>query len=205
MHEQGSIEWKKERLGKLTASRFADAIAKTRNGWGASRDNYMAELVVERLTGAPYIGFKSQAMVRGTEMEPTARLAYELLTGNDVEQTGFIHHPNIPMSGASADGLVGNDGMIEIKCPETKTHIETLITGTISRRHILQCQWNMACRPERRWVDFVSFDDRMPEPMSIFIKRIPRDTQEIKDLEVLAEDFLKELETQVEALRKKYG
>lgn len=200
---QGSPEWFAERVGKVTASRVADVVARTKSGWGASRANYMAELIAERLTGAKSEGFVNAAMQHGIDTEPQARDAYSFYAGVDVEQVGFIAHPTIEMSGASPDGLVGNDGLVEIKCPSTATHIDTLLDGKIPERYVLQMQWQMACTG-RKWCDFVSFDPRMPESMRLFIKRVERDENLIASLEKDVELFLREVETKVAALRSVY-
>lgn len=200
---QGSPEWFAERVGKVTASRVADVVARTKSGWGASRANYMAELIAERLTGAKSEGFVNAAMQHGIDTEPQARDAYSFYAGVDVEQVGFIAHPTIEMSGASPDGLVGNDGLVEIKCPSTATHIDTLLDGKVPERYVLQMQWQMACTG-RKWCDFVSFDPRMPESMRLFIKRVERDEKLIASLEKDVELFLREVETKVAALRSLY-
>lgn len=200
---QGSPEWFAERVGKVTASRVADVVARTKSGWGASRANYMAELIAERLTGVKSEGFVSAAMQHGIDTEPQARDAYSFYAGVDVEQVGFIAHPTIEMSGASPDGLVGNDGLVEIKCPSTATHIDTLLDGKVPERYVLQMQWQMACTG-RKWCDFVSFDPRMPESMRLFIKRVERDENLIASLEKDVELFLREVETKVAALRSVY-
>lgn len=200
---QGSPEWFAERVGKVTASRVADVVARTKSGWGASRANYMAELIAERLTGAKSEGFVNAAMQHGIDTEPQARDAYSFYAGVDVEQVGFIAHPTIEMSGASPDGLVGNDGLVEIKCPNTATHIDTLLDGKVPERYVLQMQWQMACTG-RKWCDFVSFDPRMPESMRLFIKRVERDEKLIASLEKDVELFLREVEAKVAALRSMY-
>lgn len=200
---QGGPEWFAERVGKVTASRVADVVARTKSGWGASRANYMAELIAERLTGAKSEGFVNAAMQHGIDTEPQARDAYSFYAGVEVEPVGFIAHPTIPMSGASPDGLVGNDGLVEIKCPSTATHIDTLLDGKVPERYVLQMQWQMACTG-RKWCDFVSFDPRMPESMRLFIKRVERDENLIASLEKDVELFLREVETKVAALRSMY-
>lgn len=200
---QGSPEWHAIRLGKVTASRVADVIAKTKNGPAASRKNYMAELVIERLTGHVADGYTSAAMQWGTDTEPQARLAYELHRNTDVVQVGFIHHPHIADSGASPDGLVGDDGLVEIKCPQSATHMETLDSGIVPAKYITQMQWQMACTG-RGWCDFVSFDPRFPAPMQFFVKRVERDDEIIRMLEDEVEQFLTELREIVERLRAKY-
>jgi putative phage-type endonuclease len=206
MIEQGSIEWHAQRCGKVTASRVADLIAKTKTGWGASRANYMAELVAERLTGVPAVGFVNAAMQWGTDTEPQARAAYEFFTDRTVELAGFVDHPHIPYTGASPDGYVGADGLIEIKCPSTATHIETLLYGDfgVAQKYVTQMQWQMACTG-RKWCDFVSFDPRMPGNMQMFLRRIERDDKQIADLEHEVSVFLTELMAKVNALTERYG
>lgn len=202
--EQGSAEWHAMRLGCVTASRVSDVIAKTKTGWGASRGNYLAQLVAERLTGAVAESYSNAAMQWGTDTEPQARLAYEFRTDATVEQIAFIEHPSIPMSGASPDGLVGDDGLVEIKCPQTATHIETLKSGKVPAKYRTQMQWQMACTG-RAWCDFVSFDPRMPENMALWIERVTRDDDEIAELERLVTDFLAELDATVAELERLYG
>ena len=193
MIEQGTPEWFAQRLGKVTASRVADIIAKTKTGAAASRGNYMAQLVAERLTGQPAESFKSAAMQFGTETEPMARMAYETQIGMLVDEVAMIPHPTIEMSGASPDGLVGHDGLVEIKCPNTSTHIETLLDEKVPSKYVTQMMWQMACTG-RSWCDFVSFDPRMPEDMQLFIKRVPRDNEMIASLEAEVVKFLGELD-----------
>ena len=202
--EQRSDSWFAERLGKATASRIADVVARTKTGWGASRANYMAELVAERLTGVKAAGFTNAAIQHGIDTEPKARMAYEFMFDVDVEQVGFIPHPYIEMSGASPDGRVGKPGLIEIKCPNTATHIDTLLGKAIDKKYIIQVQWQMACE-EREYCDFVSYDPRLPETMAFFCKRIERDDDHIKMLERDVSDFLAEVSEKVEALEAKYA
>lgn len=202
---QGSPEWFAERLGKVTASRVADVIAKTKSGPAASRANYMGQLIAERLTGEVQESYSNAAMQWGTDQEPNARAAYEFRTDATVELIGFAPHPTILMSGASPDGLVGPDGLVEFKCPNTATHIETLLGHSTPGKYITQCQWQMACKPERKWCDYVSFDPRMPESMSLFIARVDRDNRLIADLEAQVRDFLAELEQKVSELKAQYA
>lgn len=197
---QGTEAWFEAKLGKVSASRIKHVMAKTtKGGWGADRDNYMAELVVERLTGKRSETFVNAAMEWGTMQEPHARAAYSFMLDVDVVEVGFIDHPRIPMSGASPDGLVGKRGMIEIKCPSTKTHIATLRRGTAPTDYVDQMQWQMACT-DREWVHFVSFDPRLPEPLNLFIKRVERNEARIMVLEKAVIDFLEELNQVVESL-----
>lgn len=201
---QGTDDWIKARLGKATASRIADVVAKTKSGWGASRDNYAAELITERLTRIQYPTYTNAAMKWGTEQEPKARAAYAFYVNQPVEQVGFIDHPKIKMSGASADGLVGKAGGVEFKCPETKAHLAACEGATVDGKYITQIQWNMACRPERNWFDWVSFDPRVPEEMQLVVVRVYRDAQIINTLEGEVDKFLAEIDKRVAALTKKF-
>ena len=201
---QGSPEWKAQRLGKVTASRVADVVAKTKSGWGASRANYMAQLVAERLTGVPGDSYTNAAMQWGIDHEPDARAAYEFHRDAEVVECGFIEHPNLNQTGASPDGLVAEDGQVEIKCPQTATHIETLKGRSVPSKYIMQIQWQLACTG-RAWCDFVSFDPRMPEHMRLFVRRVPRDERLITELssEIIA--FLVEVNDTVAELNRLYG
>ena len=201
---QGSDQWHIDRLGKVTASRVADVMAKTRSGPSASRKNYMAELVAERLTGTWEEGFVSGPMKWGTETEPLGRAEYEIRTGQMVEQVGFIDSPEIKMFGGSPDGLVGKDGGIEIKCPNTATHIEALLTGVVDRKYIIQVQSLMAITG-RAWWDFVSFDPRLPAELSYWQARIMRDDKFIDEIEGEVRGFLAELDDLEKKLRGMMG
>lgn len=196
---QGSPEWFAIRIGKVTASRVAEVVAKTKSGPSASRANYMAELIAERLTGETAPSFTNAAMQWGTEKEPDARAAYEFRTDTEIAQIGFVIHPRITDSGASPDGLIGADGMVEFKCPNTATHIETLLTKSVPGKYITQMQWQMACA-DRKWCDFVSFDPRMPEAMQLFIHRVERDEKLIGQLEDDVCDFLDEMAKKIAQL-----
>ena len=204
MHEQGTAEWLSERAGKVTASRIASVMAKTKTGYGADRANYMADLVAERLTGIPKQGFTNDAMRWGTETEPQARAMYELETGLTVIETGFVPHPVIEGTGASPDGLVGNSGLIEIKCPNTATHIDTLRGSAIDRKYVLQMHWQMICTG-RDWCDFVSFDPRLPLEMQMHVRRVERDAELAEDITAEVTQFLTELNTTVADLRARYS
>lgn len=201
---QGSIEWLQIRCGKVTASRVADIVAKTKSGPAASRANYMAELIAERLTGEPAERFTNAAMAWGTDKEPEARSAYEFYRNESVREIGFVHHPKIDASGASPDGLVGEDGLVEIKCPNTSTHLDTLLGQMVPAKYINQMQWQMACTG-RQWVDFVSYDPRLPESMRLFIKRMPRDDKRIDELETEVAGFLLEMSVKLSQLNSLYG
>ena len=190
--EQRSPEWFHARLGNVGASRVADVMAKTKSGYSASRKNYMGELICQRLTGESPEKFTSAAMERGTELEPKARAFYEMAFSPVVE-CGFIMHPTIKHFGASPDGLVGDDGLIEIKCPNTMTHIDFLMDKKPDNRYILQMQTQMACTG-RQWCDFVSFDDRLPVELQFSHVRIMRDDSLIADIEKEVSLFLEEME-----------
>lgn len=200
---QGTPEWFAARCGKVTASRIADVVAKTKSGWGASRKNYAAQLLAERLTGEVAESYSNTAMQWGADMEPQARAAYEFFRDATVELVGFIPHPAIPNAGASPDGLVGDSGIVEIKCPNTATHLETLQGGAIDRKYSLQMQWQMACTG-MDWCDFVSFDPRLPEAYQIHITRVDLDSDLVADLERDIADFLKEIDAREAALRAQY-
>lgn len=201
MIEQGTDAWKALRCGKATASKMADLTARTKTGWGASRANYAAQLVAERLTGTVAESFTNAAMQWGTEKEPEARAAYEFYRNCDVEQVPFVDHPRIGMSGASPDGLIGSVGLVEIKCPQTATHIETILAGNaVDTKYVKQIQWQLACTG-RQWCDFASYDCRMPENLRLHIVRVERDPRMIADLESMVAEFLSEVSATVEALK----
>lgn len=202
--EQGSAEWKQLRLGKVTASRMADVIARTKSGYGASRANYLAELVAERLTGVPAEHYTNAAMQWGTEKEPDARAAYSFYANAEIDSAGFVPHPTIAMSGCSPDGLVGTDGLVELKCPNTATMIDLLRGGTIPDKYICQMFWQMACTG-RQWCDFVSYDPRLPPHMQLYVQRIQRDNRLIKGLEAEVVKFLAEVEATIADLNAKYN
>ena len=199
--EQGSDSWFQVRIGKVTASRVADVIAKTKTGYSATRDNYMAQLVCERLTGQKGESFSNAAMQHGTDTEPLARAAYEALQDVLVDEVGFVPHPSIIMAGASPDGLVGDDGLLEIKCPNTATHIETLLSQSVPGKYNTQMQFQMACTG-RQWCDFVSFDNRLPTELQLFVKRVPRDNVFIRLIEAEIVQFIAELDDKINKLMK---
>ena len=201
--EQQTEEWFSARLGKVIASRVADVIAKTKTGYSASRDNYMAQLICERLTGQQGESFTNAAMQHGTETEPLARSAYENSRSLLVKEVGFINHPRIEMSGASPDGLVADDGLVEIKCPNTATHIDTLLSQKVPTKYITQMQWQMLCC-QRKWCDFVSFDNRLPENLQLFIQEVEFDPEYCAMLEKEVSQFLAELDSKVAKLKEKY-
>lgn len=202
--EQGSPEWIAARLGKVSASRMADMTATTKSGYSTSRANYAAELIVERLTGASGAsGYTNAAMEWGTAHEPAARVMYEFISDIPVSKVGLVLHPTIEMACASPDGLASDDGLIEIKCPNTATQIETLLSEKIPEKYVKQMQWQMACTG-RAWCDFVSFDPRMPVEMQLFVSRVSRDDALIASLEAETRKFLGEIDGTLAALTSKY-
>lgn len=201
---QGSDAWKALRLGKVTASRVADVIAKTKTGYSASRANYMAQLIAERLTGTVAEAYTNAAMQHGTETEPEARAAYEFYQSVAVEQIAFVPHPKIDQAGCSPDGMVDADGLVEIKAPNTATHLETLLSQAIPTKYIPQMMFQMACC-DRQWVDFVSYDPRMPEHMRLFVKRLHRDEAKIKEIETEVASFLFEMAVKLSELNSLYA
>lgn len=201
---QGSDEWKALRLGKVTASRVSDVIAKTKSGYSASRANYMAQLIAERLANTVADAYTNAAMQHGTETEPEARAAYEFYQGVTVTEVAFVPHPKIDQAGCSPDGLVDDDGLVEIKCPNTATHLETLLGQAVPAKYDNQMQFQMACTG-RKFCDFVSYDPRMPENMRLFIKRVNRDDARIKELESEIAAFLLEMAVKLSELNSLYG
>jgi hypothetical protein len=178
-------------------------IRKTKSGPAASRKNYAAELVAEVLTGTVADGFKSAAMQWGTDHEPEACSHYALAMGEEPVKVGFVIHEVMDKAGASPDRLVGDDGLAEIKCPNTATHIETLLTEKIDPDYLTQMHWQMACTG-RQWCDFVSYDPRLPGPMRFFCKRVERDDKVIAELEAEVVRFLAEVDETVAALSAKF-
>lgn len=206
---QGSPEWFMRRLGKLTASKMALALTRTKGGWCATRENVRVEMACERLTGRPMESFSTTAMQWGKDQEPLARAAYAFETGNKVEEIAFVDHPEIDMSGASPDGIIrlvtdsgpgaGNLGLVEIKCPNSTTHLKTLGGGAIPKRYLMQMQWQMACTGAI-WCDYASYDPRMPENLQLHIERVERNDGMICVLEDDAMEFLAEVERTVQKL-----
>lgn len=197
--EQRSPEWFQARCGSLGASQVADALARTKTGWGASRANLVAQLVCERLTGQPSESYVNAAMQWGIDKEPEALALYEFESGETVEQIGLAKHPHIQWTHASPDGLVGKHGLVEVKCPNTATHLDTLLGQPVPGKYATQMQWQMAVT-ERDWCDFVSYDPRLPADLRLFVQRIDRDQAAISDLEHDVRVFLNVVDVQLEAL-----
>lgn len=205
--EQGTPEWHAARAGRVTASRIADVMAfSAKDGRPlAGRTNYEAELTCEILTGQVNTdGFMSGPMQRGKDLEAEARDVYELLTGREVTQVGFVLHPTIERAGASPDGLVGEDGCLEIKCPNTATHIDFLLNDTIPKKYHLQMQWQMRCT-DRQWCDYASYDPRLPAEMALRYVRVHRDNRLLDEVEEQVLAMLNSVEGQVAELLLKYG
>lgn len=200
MMDQHTPEWWAARLGKVTASRIGDLMARTQKGWGAPRKHYLAEKVAERVTGKSKDRKRVASLDQRLETEPDARIAYEFYSDNEVQQVGFIEHPRIPNAGCSPDGIVGSDGGLEIKCCDTETHIEIITAGTIDQGYLYQCQFGMACT-DRKWWDFVSFDPNMPEQLKLYVQRVERDDQLINQIETNVIEFLAEVDQKVAQVR----
>lgn len=200
--EQGTPEWHQLRLGKVTASRVADILARTKTGPSASRQNYLIELALQRVTNSIEESYTNEAMQWGKDNEASARVAYEVQSGNFVDQVAFVDHPSIAGFGCSPDGLVDDFGLVEIKCPNSKTHWETVKSGEPKREYIIQMQTQMACT-QRDWCDFVSFDPRFPERSQLFVTRIERDNEMIAMIEEEVSKFLKEVEAEVNLMKGK--
>ena len=198
--DQRTEAWFAARCGRVTASRIADVMARTKSGYGASRANYLSQLVCERLTGEVAPSFANAAMEWGTEKEPEARAAYSAKTGEIVEETGFHKHPTLE-AGASPDGLVGADGLVEIKSPNSSTMIEYLRTRQIPHKYILQMQFQMLCT-DRGWCDFVAYDPRLGERLQLLIIRVERDPALIAEIESEVTQFLRELDQTVNELKE---
>lgn len=201
MIEQGSVEWHLQRLGKVTASRVADVLSKGKSGESASRKNYRTELVVQRLTGLPGESFTNAAIEHGIATEPMARIAYEAAMGVFVNQVSFIDHPTIANFGCSPDGII-DDGLIEIKCPNSSTHIEYLTDDKPPAKYIPQMQCQMAVTGAK-WCDFVSFDPRLPNDLQLFVVRLERDEKYIEAMETEVKKFLSEVEEMFTKLKER--
>ena len=198
--QQGTDEWKQLRLGKATASRIKDIIAKTQKGYSTSRDKYMTQLLLERLTGTVAESYSDAAMAHGVEQEPFARAAYEAAKGVLVDQVAFVNHPTIEQAGASPDGIVG-EGLVELKCPMSHTHLESLLGG-LDDQYKVQVQFQMACTGAK-WTDLCSFDPRFPAELQLVIKRFERDDAFIATLEKEVIKFLAELDDKLNKVKSR--
>jgi len=200
MIEQGTPEWHQLRLGKVTASRVADILAKTKTGPSASRQNYLIELALQRTTGIIQESYSNSAMEWGTQTEPQARVAYEVNTNNFVDQVPFIDHPSIKWFGCSPDGLVSDRGLVEIKCPNSSTHWEYFKANKPPQKYVIQMQAQIAVT-NRDWCDFVSFDPRMPDRSQLLVVRVNRDKAFIAEMETEIKKFLDEVEAEVNLMK----
>lgn len=200
MIEQGTPEWMAMRLGKVTASRITDVLAKVKTGEAVTREDYRTELVVQRLTNQPSEPFTNAAMEWGVEQEPMARIAYEAQANVFVEQVSFVEHPTIEWFGCSPDGFVGDEGLLEIKAPSSKNHIKYLLGGKPPAKYVPQMQCQMAVTG-RKWCDFVSYDPRLPEDLQLFVVRLERDVSFIMSMEEEVDKFLKEVNVMVNKLK----
>jgi putative phage-type endonuclease len=200
--QQGSEAWHQLRLGKVTASRVADLLAKTKTGPSASRGNYLIELALQRVTKTIEESYTNAAMEWGTQTEPQARVAYEVKTGNFVDQVAFIDHPTIAGFGCSPDGIVDSDGLIEIKCPNSATHWSYIKANEPPNKYFIQMQAQMSVTGAK-WCDFVSFDPRMPERSQLLVVRVMRDPEYILYMEAEISTFLKEVEKEVQLMEKR--
>ncbi len=198
---QGSDAWKQLRAGKVTASRVKDIVATTKTGYSTSRDKYMTQLLLERLTNTVAESYTNDAMGWGVEQEPFARAAYEAAKSVMVDQVAFVNHPTIEMAGASPDGLVNDDGLVELKCPMSHTHLESLLGG-LDDQYKVQVQWQMASTG-RKWTDLCSFDPRFPAELQLVIKRFERDDAYIATLEKEVIKFLTELDDKLNKVKSR--
>jgi YqaJ-like viral recombinase domain len=200
--DQNSPEWLMLRIGQVTASRVKDVVGKLKKGGEtAARASYKLELLTEVLTGRATDHFVSLTMDFGKENEPLARTCYELERGVEVERVGYVRHASIQRAGCSPDGLVGEDGLVEFKVPNTTTHLEYLIADVVPEEYKPQMMWQMACTG-RLWCDYVSYDPRLPADFGLFIKRFERDEEAICQMEKEVETFIAELNQMCEKLLK---
>lgn len=200
--EQGTPEWLAARAGVPSGSRYSDVMAKGRDGRpSATRQSYLTELVLERLTGVKTEFQATAAMQQGIEREPLARGLYESRTGEIVVETGFCLH-DVLRTGVSPDGLIGNNGLLEIKCPQPKTHLEymRLPKGTCPSAYKWQIQGQLWIT-ERDWCDFVSFNPDFPEASQLIVRRVHREEDMIAELEHEIVIFLEEMEKELDFIR----
>lgn len=199
---QGSEAWLVARAGKVTASRMDDVLAKIRTGEAASRRDYRSQLVAEILTGKPQDeGYVNAEMQWGIDQEPMARSVFEIATETLVDPVGFVLHPTIERSGASPDGLIGSDGVLEIKCPKTATHLQYLMDGCVPTKYLPQILWQLACT-ERAYAEFVSYDPRLPPRLQLFRARLARDDAKIKEMEREVLGFLYDVDKMLETVKR---
>ena len=201
---QNTREWLQARAGSVGASDVPDIVRRTKSGPSATRAALMALKALERLTGEPVETYQSKAMAQGVEREPLARAAYAFMFDATVEPPGIIRHPLIVGAHASPDGLIGDFGLVEIKCPQPAAHLATLISEGVERDYQVQMQWQLGATG-RHWCDFVSWSPDFPPSMQLYVQRVERDPAFISELEDQVLLFLKELETKVNELQRRYG
>lgn len=195
---QGSVEWFAARCGRATASEFSSVLAK---GQGKTRLTYLRKVVAESLTGKPMESFKNKDTDRGNELEEFGRAAYEIKTGNSVDQVGFIQHATL-MAGCSPDGLVGEDGGVEIKCVIPTVQLETVLAGGYPSEHRAQIQGGLWLTG-RKWWDFCSHSEDLPENLRTYIFRVEPDPKYITTLEAEVTVFLREVDALLVDLRSR--
>lgn len=198
--EQGTDEWRALRLGHVTASNVADVMAKGKSGEAVTRKKYKVKLLAERLTGSSQDFYTNAAMEWGTEQEPYARMAYEVANDVLVDKTGFWPHETIKWVGVSPDGLVDSDGLVEIKCPNTTTHLDYILDDKVPTEYYKQIQCQLWVTG-RSWCDFISFDPRLPQRNQLFVKRCFRDEALMAEMEKEIREFLQEIEYLIEQLQ----
>lgn len=198
--DQRTPEWFAARLGRITASRACDIVAAIKSGEAAARRDYRLQLVCERMTGqSQEDGYINADMQRGIDLEPAAFAAYESVTGQMAARVGFLCHTEL-MAGASPDGVIGDfDGLIELKCPKSATHLKYLKAGGVPADYLPQVLHQLWITGAA-YVDFVSYDPRFPEPLQLFVARLERADAPIADYEAKALAFLAEVERDVLAV-----
>lgn len=199
--EQRTDEWFAARLGKVTASRVSDVLAKIKTGEAAVRRNYKMQLATERLTGQKTDSYINQAMQDGIDREDTARQIYEIVRDIKVEQVGFIDHPTIKMSGCSPDGLLPDNGILEIKCPIETTHTTNLLERKLPSRYLPQVQWQMACAGAD-YANFVSYNPNFEPKLQLIYVEVERDNEYIEMLEEEVTTFITEVDDVINQLRE---
>jgi putative phage-type endonuclease len=205
MLQQGTDAWRQARCGSIGASDAPSVMRRIKSGgFSADRESLLAAKVLERITNTPVEPYRSAAMLQGTAREPEARMTYALVKGVEVEEIALVPHPFIKSAHCSPDGLVGNDGLLEVKCPQPPAHLDLLLNGQISNDYTVQMQWQLCCTG-RMWCDFASYSSDFPGPMQLFIKRVPRDQTLIAELEREIAQFIKEVDRKVEQLSRRYA
>lgn len=201
-HPQRSPEWFASRAGRVTASAVAKVLTKIKAGEAADRKNYKAQVVVERLTGQPApSGYVNAAMQRGIELEAEARMEVEVRTGLLVVESGFWIADDL-MIGASPDGLIDDDGILEIKVPSLATHMDYVRNGGLPAEYKPQVQFQLEVTA-RKWCQFVSYAPEFPEHLQLHSVRVERDEDYIKTMMDEVKQFLAEVDQIVEQLSKK--